>query len=102
MTEKQLRRLIREELEIMLEEKSPDQKRLEDARLSIISLSTASEILGRIGNIDPEAREIAVALEEMVEKVRKNLVPRLEDAAKGTIASKITGAVSKASDWLRF
>ena len=101
MTEKQLRRLIREELEIMLEGKTPDQKRLEDVRLSIISLTTASEIMKSVGVIDPEAREINAALEETIEKVRKNLIPRLEDAVKGTVASKITGAISKASDWLR-
>lgn len=89
MTEQELRRIIREELEKLGEAKTPDQTRLEDARLSIVSLSTAADMLRKAGATNSAAKRMAEQLDLMVEELRNEIVPALESMAKGTFASRI-------------
>jgi hypothetical protein len=89
MTEQKLRRIIREELEKLGEAKTPDQMRLDDARLSIVSLSTAADMLRKAGATNSAAKRMAEQLDLMVEELRNEIIPALESMAKGTFASRI-------------
>jgi hypothetical protein len=95
MTEKELRTLIREEIMLMQEEKTPDEKRLGDARLSIISLSQAADMLHRVGVRNKEAEQMALQLDEMVNKLRNEIIPSLEASLKGSIGSNIVSGLGK-------
>jgi hypothetical protein len=100
MSERELRKIIREELGRIEEAKTPDQMRLDDARLSVVSLSTAADMLRKAGATNSAAKRMAEQLDSMVVELRSDIIPALESMAKGTFASQIgaeLGRVSKAA-----
>jgi hypothetical protein len=97
MTERELRKIIREELEKLGEAKTPDQMRLDDARLSIVSLSTAADMLRKAGATNSAAKRMAEQLDSMVEELRNEVIPALESMAKGTFASRIGTELGRAT-----
>ena len=101
MNEKELRQIIREELVRLNEEKSPDQRRLDDARLAVVSIGTAAEMLKRAGLRSEAAADMSRQLEEMLTRLRGEVIPELESIVKGTLADRIGGVARGASSMLR-
>lgn len=97
MTERELRRIIKEELKRLEETKTPDQMRLDDARLSVVSLSTAADMLRKAGATNSAAKRMAEQLDSMVEELRSEIVPALESIAKGTLASRVGSELGRFS-----
>ncbi len=95
MTERELRRIIKEELKRLEEAKTPDQMRLDDARLSIVSLSTAADMLRRAGTTNASARDMAKELDGMVEKLRSEVVPDLESMTNRSLGSHISSGLGR-------
>ncbi len=97
MTERELRRIIKEELKRLEETKTPDQMRLDDARLSVVSLSTAADMLRKAGATNSAAKRMAEQLDSMVEELRNEIVPALESITKGTLASRVGSELGRFS-----
>jgi hypothetical protein len=95
MTERELRKLIREELEMIQEAKTADEERLGDANLAIISLTSAANMLHRVGVTNTTARDMAKELDGMAKKLEAEVIPSLKSMAKGSLSSHISSTLGK-------